>query len=199
MGQRAPNRAGVTEDVSTRYSRREDLAPQLARRTPEDGRSSRSSNTHREQEDRISSRGDARPSSRHTDRGRGDRSNDRDRDSRYGGGRGWPARTADHERDRDRDREAPPRDWGPRRRDGDRQWGRGDGVRSNWQRDWRGDRRIPSEGDGRHRSANGVFGRSADDVFGKPAAASVPAAPDLSDAPTASTGSAAVRIGRPRR
>lgn len=164
MGQRAPNRAGVTEDVSQRLARREDSSADNNRKdkpiATRDGEGDR-------ERDR-SERGGGGGRDWHNDRDReSDRYRDRDRrdlrdNDRHGGGARGEGR---YDRDRvtggGRDRGGPS-DNGPRG------WGAGDLGRKYNGRDWEDDRggRPP-----RPPPANStVFGRSAADVFGKWAA-----------------------------
>ena len=182
MGQRAPNRAGVTEDVSQRVQRRDDLSngrrPASGRPRDDDGLAR--PRERERQHDRLN-----QPAGQAEGGGAGERhwarEHDRDRNA---------------ERDRDRDR----RGWGnnsrnsaerdavadgrDRRhgydRDGrdarDRDGGRGRGAWNSRDvsrgggggraRDWRSAREPARERD-RGPQVSSVFGRSAADVFGK--------------------------------
>lgn len=168
MGQRAPNRAGVTEDVAQRVARREDMSADHRKEKPSaprdrqgekerdwgdragggarDGHNDRDreSDRYRDRERDRGGQRDWRDNDRHGDGGRGEGRNDRfDRDR---GGRGGRAR-------------------GGQQDGGGRGRGHGDSFRKYNGRDRGEDRggRPP-----RAPAANStVFGRSAADVFGK--------------------------------
>lgn len=166
MGQRAPNRAGVTEDVSQRLARREDVSA-------DHNRKEKGSAPSREREsDRERDRGDrggGGARDRYDDRDReSDRYRDRDRrdgrDERHNGGARGDNRHERYDRERPgggvRDRGGP---------DAGRSRGHPDATRKFGGRDRDDDRggRPP-----RPPAANStVFGRSAADVFGKRSAA----------------------------
>lgn len=224
MGQRAPNRAGVTEDVSQRLQNRRD----------ENG-GSRRQGTGRPRDDEGQARGGDRdryhdrhgPSSARGGDGRvpadrsgvretghnngADRDRDRDRDRRA-----WGSGTQDRGGGRDtRDRRGYDRDSrDSRERDGGRgrdAWPSRDSERGGHPprsgRDWRGAPDSANERDrDRGRAASSVFGRSAADVFGKCKAPAKDADgvdgfygdADMGFAAPISQGEDGVRIGRRR-
>lgn len=186
MGQRAPNRAGVTEDVSQRLQRREDLTGsrrQGGGRPRDDEGHARDGERDRphDRKGNASGRGDGWGASERSwgkdhghDRGA---ERDRERDRRAWGpnGHGSHERGGPHEgRDRrggfDRDvRDSRERE-GARGRDGwnGRDADRGGRGGPGRERDWRAAREANQDRDrDRGRPASSVFGRSAADVFGK--------------------------------
>lgn len=188
MGQRAPNRAGVTEDVSQRVQRRDDLAGgrrQGGGRPRDEEGHARGGEPDRQQDRHanVAARGDGwgaseRPWGRDGSHDHGaDRERDRDRRAlgpngqsghERGGVRDGRERRGGYDRDardsRERDGGRPRDGWSGRASD---RGGRS-GGRHGRERDWREGRDAAQDRDrDRGRPASSVFGRSAADVFGK--------------------------------